>query len=294
MQLSKKQEAELLTVYESWWSSYLTGDVETYDSFLADDYHFVGSTNGEEYLNRKDTTAFFKATAHQMAGKAELRNLKRTIEALDGGLILITDVADAYIITESEWVFYSRFRFSSLLRENKNGWRFIYQHFSAPDTKAQEGETLGTKQITKENQELRDAIKRRTVELVYKNRELEIEAATERVRVQSMAMQHPNDLEKVNKELLHQLTNLKIDGLSGVSFYFVDEDEIVTVWDLSSPGSMSDPNSYSFKYDSKKFPFLGEFVGILKSSTKYSSCVDFKIPTNSPRKGNFFESYLKE
>ena len=71
MQLSKQQEAELLTVYESWWSSYLTGDVKTYDSLLADDYHFVGSTNGEEYLNRKDTTAFFKATAHQMAGKAE-------------------------------------------------------------------------------------------------------------------------------------------------------------------------------------------------------------------------------
>ena len=51
MQLSKKQEAELLTVYESWWCSYLTGDVKTYDSLLADDYHFVGSTNGEEYLN---------------------------------------------------------------------------------------------------------------------------------------------------------------------------------------------------------------------------------------------------
>jgi signal transduction histidine kinase len=115
--------------------------------------------------------------------------------------------------------------------------------------------------------------KRKVVE--EQNKELEIEAATERVRMQSMAMQHPGDFEKVNKELLHQLTQLKIDGLSGVSFYFVDEDEIVTVWDLSSPGSMSDPNSYSFKYDSKKYPALGGFVEILKTTQDDYFILDF-------------------
>ena len=119
--------------------------------------------------------------------------------------------------------------------------------------------------------------KRKAVE--EQNKELEIEAATERVRMQSMAMQHPSDFEKVNKELLHQLTKLKIDGLSGVSFYFIDEDEIVTVWDLSSPGSMSDPNSYSFKYDSKKHPVLGGFVDILKTTQEDYFILDFPKPS---------------
>ena len=178
-----------MQVYETWWHSYLNGDVDTYDYYLDDDYHFVGSTNGEEYLNRESTTAFFKATAHQLAGKAELRNRSKTIEELEGGLVLITEVADAYVISQPEWVFYSRFRFTSIMRKRKRGWRFFYQHFSAPDTKAQEGETLGTEQITKENQELRDAIKRRTVELEHKNRELAIEAALEKVRSRSLAMQ---------------------------------------------------------------------------------------------------------
>src|SRR5690606_16391068 len=150
--------------------------------------YFVGSTNDEEYLNKKETTAFYKATSDQLAGKAELRNLKRTIEELDGGLVLITDLADAYVISKHEWIFYSRFRFSSLMKETSHGWLFIYQHFSTPDTKAQEGETLGTEQITKENQQLRDAIKRRTVELENKSRELEIEAALERVRASAMSM----------------------------------------------------------------------------------------------------------
>ena len=194
MKPDKKQEAEVLKVYDAWWHSYLTGDVKTYDSLLDDEYRFVGSTNGEEFLNRKDTTKFFELTADQLAGKAELRNLTRTIEKLDSGHILITDLADAYVISESEWVFYSRFRFTSLMKETKNGWRFIYQHFSAPDTKAQEGETLGTEQITKENQELRDAIKRRTVELENKTRALEIEASLERVRTVAMGMNKPDDM----------------------------------------------------------------------------------------------------
>lgn len=106
-------------MYDAWWHSYLTGDVKTYDSLLDDEYRFVGSTNGEEFLNRKDTTKFFELTADQLAGKAELRNLTRTIEKLDSGHILITDLADAYVISESEWVFYSRFRFTSLMKETK-------------------------------------------------------------------------------------------------------------------------------------------------------------------------------
>ena len=143
MKLSKQQESELLKAYNRWWHSYLNGDIETYDSFFDDEYHFVGSTDGEEYLDRENTTAFLRATANQLAGKAELRNLQRAIETLDEGLVLITDLADAYVLSEGEWVYYSRFRFSSLMRNGKKGWQFVYQHFSAPDTKAEEGETLG-------------------------------------------------------------------------------------------------------------------------------------------------------
>jgi len=223
MKPDKKQEAEVLKVYDAWWHSYLTGDVKTYDSLLDDEYRFVGSTNGEEFLNRKDTTKFFELTADQLAGKAELRNLTRTIEKLDSGHILITDLADAYVISESEWVFYSRFRFTSLMKETKNGWRFIYQHFSAPDTKAQEGETLGTEQITKENQELRDAIKRRTVELENKTRALEIEASLERVRTVAMGMNKPDDMLDICRIISQQLKLLNVKEIRNVQTAIIYE-----------------------------------------------------------------------
>ena len=194
MKLSKEDHEALILIYEKWWHSYLNGDVKTYDSFLDDDYHFVGSTNNEEFLSRKDSTAFFKATADQLSGKVERRNSVLDIEVLTQDLVMITDLADGYFLSEGNWAFYSRFRFTSLLKRKDIGWRFIYQHFSAPDSKADEGETMGTQKITKENQELKEAIKRRTVELEQKNRELQIETALERIRAQVAAMKDSADL----------------------------------------------------------------------------------------------------
>ena len=150
MNLSKKEEAEVMQVYDTWLNSYLNGDIKTYDSFLDDDYRFIGSTNNEEFLNRKDTTNFFKATAGQFAGKTELRNTVRTIKHIDG-LILITHLFDTYFLSGNEWAYYGRFRFTSALRKKENEWKFIYQHFSMPDSKAQEGETIGYEKVAAEN-----------------------------------------------------------------------------------------------------------------------------------------------
>ncbi|MDP3915067.1 MAG: hypothetical protein Q8R96_15175, partial [Bacteroidota bacterium] len=106
-------------------------------------------------------------------------------------------------------------------------------------------------------------------------REAQIESAVERVRAKSMGMYQTSDLYKVNEEVLNQLYKLKVDGLTGVSIYLVDENDTVTIWDLSSPGNMSIPNSYSIKYNAKKYPILGEWVEIWKSSNQDYFVFDF-------------------
>ena len=68
--------------------------------------------------------------------------------------------------------------------------------------------------IAEENQELRDAIKRRTAELEIKNRELEIEAALERVRARSMSMQSSDELHDVLCVLFQQFDVLGIQPIS--------------------------------------------------------------------------------
>ncbi|TXE20049.1 hypothetical protein ES692_01970 [Psychroserpens burtonensis] len=193
MQLTTILKKEILNNYDTWLDSYLNGDVTTYDSYFDDAYHFIGSTNNEEFLNRKDTTKFFKATAEQFSGKTDLRNETTTLE-LFGELVFITHVFDAWFLNGNDWTYYARFRFSSVLKKKKDGWKFIYQHFSIADSKTDEGETIGFDKVNLENQELREAIKRRTFELEKKNRELEVEGALERIRAQAVAMQKSSDL----------------------------------------------------------------------------------------------------
>ncbi len=193
MKLTKKQEIEIWQVYDTWLYSYLNGDVKTYNKYLDKDYHFIGSTDNEEFLNKKDTTNFFKATADQLAGKCDLRNETKIIEKFEE-LVFITHLFDAWFKTGEDWAYYGRFRFTNTLKKNKEGWRFIYQHFSTTDSKTDEGETIGFDKVSAENQELREAIKRRTFELEQKNRELEVETALERIRAQAVAMKESSDL----------------------------------------------------------------------------------------------------
>jgi signal transduction histidine kinase len=193
MKLTKKQEIEIWQVYDTWLYSYLNGDVKTYNKYLDKDYHFIGSTDNEEFLNKKDTTNFFKATADQLAGKCDLRNETKIIEKFEE-LVFITHLFDAWFKTGEDLAYYGRFRFTNTLKKNKEGWRFIYQHFSTTDSKTDEGETIGFDKVSAENQELREAIKRRTFELEQKNRELEVETALERIRAQAVAMKESSDL----------------------------------------------------------------------------------------------------
>jgi len=233
MKLTKKLEKEIWKVYETWLHSYINGDVKTYNYYLDKDYHFIGSTNNEEFLNRKDTTEFFKKTADQLAGKTELKNNIKIIETY-GELVFITHFFDAWFLAGSDWNFYGRFRFTNVLHETKDGWRFIYQHYSTPDIKAQEGETIGYDQISAENLQLREAIRRRTKELEEKNRELKIEASLERVRAVAMGMQKSDELKEVVKTLSSEIGNL--DVIFTRTFIVIyDPQSLASTWWMSNP-----------------------------------------------------------
>ncbi|MDE3740430.1 sensor histidine kinase [Maribacter polysaccharolyticus] len=108
-------------------------------------------------------------------------------------------------------------------------------------------------------------------------RESQIEVAVERIRAQSMAMHHPDDLKNVNSEIYKQLQLLDINGLTGVSIWLVDKNNYVKIWDLSSPGNISNPNSYSVAYDASKYDILGEPVRILKNLKEDYFVLDYPL-----------------
>ncbi|WP_420319131.1 sensor histidine kinase [Ekhidna sp.] len=100
-------------------------------------------------------------------------------------------------------------------------------------------------------------------------REAQIEAAVERVRAEAMAMHLPSDLVKVTQTLIMEITNLGIEGITGAAFILIDENDIVTMWDISDPGNMGYTRDHKSTYDPKEFNMLGEFWRKWKNGQEY-------------------------
>ncbi len=201
------QGNEALKAYHQYWDCYSNGDMEGFAAMLDEEFELIGTSETEVAHSKAEGLEFYNAQMFETVGKVDNRNRIISVKPIND-LVLINETCDIYVLVEAEWTFYSKIRISTLLRETKSGWKVIQQHGSFPDMRVQEGETLAIEKITKENIELRDAIKRRTAELEIKNRELEIEAALERVRSRSMAMHDSSDLSAVVFAMFTELVRL--------------------------------------------------------------------------------------
>ncbi|MFD2200547.1 ATP-binding protein [Shivajiella indica] len=218
----KEGEAEALEVYNLYWHSYLKGDLLAFSSTLDDRFEMIGTSEAEVCHSKADGVEFYKSQMHEVVGKVEMRN--RQIDAVWlNPMVLINEVCDIYVKTEADWNFYSKLRLSTLLGESKTGWKVVQQHGSLPDMRVSEGETLAIEKISKENLELRDAIKRRTIELENKNRDLAIEASLEKVRAVAMGMKKPEDMLDVCQAISDQLQQFGVEKIRNVQTAIIDE-----------------------------------------------------------------------
>ena len=231
MKLTKKLEAEILKVYKGYWDAYLQGDMRSFGSMLDDDISVFGTAVSEVFNNKKETLRFYKATADQLVGKVQFRNRKIRLKAVDNN-VLVNEQFDLYFLMDKDWTFYGHMRVSAILNPTGKGWKVIQHHASFPDMRAGEGEQMAAEKIKAENVQLRDAVKRRTVELEQKNRELEIESSLEKVRAQALGMHKPDDLLNVCKVLFKELSLLGFSELRNAIIhtfndkqkYFIDYD----------------------------------------------------------------------
>ena len=144
MRLTNQHIKEARAAHDLYWESYLIGDVSTLTSLLDSHYTQIGSVENEVFFTKDDAVQFVKDTINQIVGHLEMRN-RITREEVIGEFILIHEFCDLFVLTEEGWVFYSKFRASTLLKLVQESWKIIHQHSSLPDSKAQEGETLRLK-----------------------------------------------------------------------------------------------------------------------------------------------------
>ena len=218
----KQREAAALKTYALYWESYQQGDVETFASTLDDTFGWIGTSEKEVCHTKADGIEFLRAQIGEIVGKVEMRNRQFNTTWLDP-MMLINETNDIYALTGEDWNFYATIRISTLLKETGEGWKVVHQHGSFPDMRVAEGETLAIEKINRENMELRDAVKRHTVELEAKGRALEIEAALERVRTIAMGMKEPADMVEVCRTIAVELKMLGLLNIRNIQTLIVDE-----------------------------------------------------------------------
>ncbi len=215
MKLTKKLETEILKVYKTYWDSYNNGDIKTFAGTLDKTFELIGTSESEICHTREDGIRFIKAQVKELVGKVEMRNRKISLVPVNE-LMLVNEQCDIYFLNGRDWSFYSKIRISTFLRKTTSGWKVFQQHGSLPDMRVQEGETLAVKKISKENLQLKEAIKRRTVELEQKNRELEVETALEKVRAVALGMKKAEDMLSICKTISQQLAKLGVKEIRNV------------------------------------------------------------------------------
>ena len=107
--------------------------------------------------------------------------------------------------------------------------------------------------LSSQNETLEKQVIERTVELVSKNRDLEIEAALEKIRSCSLTMYRSDKLQEVVVVVFEKLKELGLvfDGGAGIQL-FTENSKDSILW-VASPGQIDSPSRVNLPYDEADF-----------------------------------------
>ena len=105
--------------------------------------------------------------------------------------------------------------------------------------------------LSNQNETLERQVAERTAELAQKNRELEIEAALDRIRATSLAMRHPDELKHVVAVLFDKLNELGLVFDGGAAIHvFTEGSKDAAIW-VVSPQQL--PTKIDLPFDAEAF-----------------------------------------
>jgi len=119
-------------------------------------------------------------------------------------------------------------RLSSVFEFSNNTWKLVHLHGSkAVET---EEDTWHLNEWKQKNEQLQKLVDEKTAELFEKNRELEIEAALEKVRSRSLAMKQSQELQEVISTVFIQMQHLGIKADASLINILSDESKDFYLW----------------------------------------------------------------
>ncbi|NVK50839.1 MAG: nuclear transport factor 2 family protein, partial [Cyclobacteriaceae bacterium] len=180
-----------------------------------------GTTEDERIFSRKDFIDLIKRQEEQAIGlkiQHHIEPVHRRVLEGENSAIYVDDLI--LRITAGSDQVEMKMRFSMVLEYQESRWIVVHWHGSKPEEVKSEEDTWGVENWKQKAEELEKLVAEKTSDLVKKNRDLEIEAALERVRSRSMAMYHSQELEEVVGVTFNQLQslNLPVDGCQLITF----------------------------------------------------------------------------
>ncbi len=194
-------------------------------------------------ITSKDFVGFGTAIDEKLFGLAAVQKLiQRQIEQGKGLEISFeTDTLDIHFSQDENTAIYTNdvviqivtgsdtiemyVRVSMVLEYMEDKWKVVHFHTSKPEQVQSEKDTWGLETWKERAEMLEKEVAERTEDLVLKNRELEIEAALERVRTRALAMNSSEELPEVALELRKQMGILGQLDLEVCVIHLYEEDE---------------------------------------------------------------------
>jgi len=195
------------------------------DKLVENDVMGFGTTIDEKIFSLKGFIDLLKTQREQSKGYEVHWNFKpllRKITADKNTAVFADDLV--FTLKMNPQIIKMEMRFTSIFEYKDNVWKLIHWHGSKPENTESETNTYGINLWKQKNAELEKIVKARTAELLEKNRELEIEAALEKVRSRAMTMNKSEELADLSFELVKQVQGLGVETWF-CAFNIYDNDE---------------------------------------------------------------------
>src|SRR6056297_984750 len=254
--MSNKIPKELTEAYQKVLAiSFNQAPIDQIDTLIVPDITGFGTTVDEQLHNLKDFISVVNSQEKQTEAEGmefhfETKTLHRRISPSEDSAIFV-DLVKATLSSNDEAVHEFTLRLSLILEYIEGQWKLVHLHGSMPvDT---DNDPWHIDEYKRENEKLEKLVAEQTADLQKKNLELEIEAASERVRAHAMGMQKPDDIMNVLNVMKEEVDKFDLGNIA-TWIWTKDDDGLITQWDISEVIEEGNLVNFNLRFDIDKWP----------------------------------------
>ncbi len=223
--MSPKKEKLLNDTYHKWMQTGLYDlPLDGINEFVDPEIMGYGTAIDEKVLSITEYLELINTQREQAVGleiSIEITPVFRSISNKEDSAIFVDEIKVSIIVNEDKQGLF--LRITTILEYIDSKWIVVHWHGSIPTETRAETDTWLVNEWKRKNEELQKLVDEKTSELLNKNKELEIEAALEKVRSSALTMKQPSDMLDVCKVISDQLQLLGVNNIRNVQTAIINE-----------------------------------------------------------------------